>query len=128
MQRPVKWIVAIARCVHNHLLWFVIGSYALAAVLPQPGLRLRDWSLGDLALGELHVKLSSSALLLAALLLIAGLGARFEQLRGMARRPLPLLVGLMGNLLVPLVFVLCIALILRLWPDRLEAQNCLLGL
>jgi BASS family bile acid:Na+ symporter len=121
-------IGAASRYVQDHLLWFVVGSYALAAVSPRPGLWLRDVSFGDVAVAGESARLSLSALLLASLLLIAGLGARFEQVRGVARHPLPLAVGLAGNIVVPIVFVLVVAPLLRIWPDRGEAQNLILGL
>ena len=35
-------ITAAARFVHGHLLWFLIGSYVVAALCPGPGLWLRD--------------------------------------------------------------------------------------
>jgi BASS family bile acid:Na+ symporter len=119
---------AAARFVQDHLLWFVVGSYALAAVLPRPGLWLREVSFGDVAIAGESAKLSLSAILLASLLLLAGLGVRFEQLRALARRPLLLGAGLAGNIAVPIAFAFLIAPMLRFWPDRGEAQNLILGL
>jgi bile acid:Na+ symporter, BASS family len=121
-------IARVARYVQSHLLWFVIGSYVLAALLPRPGLRLRSYGFGDVSAWGEPVQLTASAALLASLLFIAGLCARFEQMRGLVRRPLPFVVGLMGNLFVPLAILLFVSISLRLWPDRVEAHNCLLGL
>ena len=51
-------IAAAARFVHGRLLWLLIGAYAVAALWPGPGLRLRDASLGTVTLAGPGVRLS----------------------------------------------------------------------
>src|SRR5262249_20683797 len=121
-------ITAAARFVHGRLLWFLVGSYALAALWPGPGLRLRDASLGTVTLAGQGVRLSPTATLLAFLLFNAGLGIRLDRAQEVLRRPLLLGTGLAANLVVPLAFTAGAALILRWWPDPEEFQNLLVGL
>src|SRR5262249_6735197 len=97
-------IAAAARFAHGHLLWFLVGVYALAALWPSPGLRLRDASLGTLTLGGQAVRFSLPAVLLVFLLFNAGLGVRLDRAREVLRRPLLLGTGLAANLVVPLAF------------------------
>jgi BASS family bile acid:Na+ symporter len=62
--------------LHEHLLWLLLGSYAVAAVWPGPGLKARGVSVGEVALFHEQVNLSLPVLTLASLLLNAGLGVQ----------------------------------------------------
>src|SRR5262245_257113 len=121
-------IAAAARFVHRRLLWLLAGSYAAAALWPGPGLRLRDASLGAVTFAGESVRLSAPAVLLAFLLLNAGLGVRLDRARDVLRRPLLLGTGLVANLALPVAFTGALALMLRWWPDPEEYQNLLVGL
>jgi bile acid:Na+ symporter, BASS family len=109
-----------AHLVHRHFLGLLLGSYALAAVFPGPGLWLREVRLAG--------GLSLPTLLLALLLFNAGLGIRAGRLRGLLRWPWVLLAGLAANLAVPLLFILGASQALRLWHNADEVQNILVGL
>ena len=74
------------------------------------------------------MRLSLPALMLALLLLNAGLGVHANRLRGLVRKPLPLAAGLLGNLFVPVLFVLAVSQVMRLWHNNDEVQNILVGL
>ena len=71
----------LSHFVHKHLLWLMIGSYAIAACAPSIGLAIRDVSVGEVALFGQTMRLSLSMLMLASLLLNAGLGVRWGQIR-----------------------------------------------
>jgi hypothetical protein len=45
-------ITAADRFAHGRLLCLLIGSYAIAALWPGPGLRMRDASLGTVTLAR----------------------------------------------------------------------------
>src|SRR5690242_10446615 len=80
--------------LHRNFIWFLLGSYVAAAVVPQAGLAIRRVSLGHVhLLGE-----QMPMLLLALLLLNAGLGVKMGQLRHLLRQPWRLLAGLAANL------------------------------
>jgi len=99
--------------------------YALAALLPGPGVAVRRWHLpAPGAGGELTV----SAVLLAAMLFNAGLGVRPADLRGVVRRPGRVVAGVLGNALLPLLLLPVLALLLRPWGDPAETEALLVGL
>src|SRR6185437_15928139 len=102
--------------------------YAAAAFVPGPGLALRAASAGALHLGPASLDLSVPACLLALLLFNASLSVDFSNLRGLARRPRMLLGGLAVNTLLPLSFVLLVALLFARWEDPDELQGLLVGL
>ena len=117
-----------AHVLHERLLWLLLGSYAVAALWPAPGLRARALSLGEVTLGHGPLRLTLPVLLLAVLLFNAGLGVPLERLRGLARRPGPLLAGLAANLLIPIAYILGVSLVMRPWHNPDEVQNILVGL
>lgn len=121
-------IAAAARFVRRHLLWLLIGSYALATLWPGPGLRLRDTALGTVALAGQQVRLSPSMFLLAFLLLNAGLAVRLDQAKSVFRQPLLLGSGLVANLVLPVLVTAALALGLAWWPNTEEYRNLLAGL
>ncbi|MDB5306182.1 MAG: putative Na+-dependent transporter, partial [Gemmataceae bacterium] len=121
-------IPAAARFVHGHLGWLLIGSYAVAALWPDPGLWLRSVSLGRPAPAGENVDLSLPGILLGFLMLNAGLGVRLGQAKGVLGRPLLLGTGLAANLVVPLAFTAGVALVFCWWPDAEEYRNLLVGL
>jgi BASS family bile acid:Na+ symporter len=121
----VAWL---AHALHGRLLWFLVGSYALAALLPAPGLWLKQVSLPHFDLLPGGSWLTLPAALLALLLFNAGLGIDATQVGRVVRGPWILLVGLVANLTVPLVFLLGVTPLLRLWHDTEEAQAVLAGM
>src|SRR4051794_12802009 len=112
----------------KNLLWLLLGSYALAAAWPGPGLKARGVSVGQVDFFHEQVNLSLPVLTLASLLLNAGLGVRVAQLRGLARRPSALLAGLAANLLVPIAYILGVSLVMDGWHKPGEVRNVVGGL
>ena len=117
----------LSHFLHKNLLWLLLGSYAVAAAWPEPGLKARSVSVGEVALFHERVNLSLPVLTLAALLLNAGLGVQVSQLRGL-RRPVTLLAGLAANLLIPVSYILGVSLVMDAWHNPDEVQNILVGL
>jgi BASS family bile acid:Na+ symporter len=126
MEVPGKWWERFVKSVHQHFLWLLIGIYVLAAVVPAPGLWLRSVNLTVFAPSVPHVSLSSA--LLALLLFNAGLGVRLDRLWGIVRRPGVLLVGVLANLVPPVVCILVFATALRTWHSPEEMSAILIGL
>ncbi|MGP0068872.1 MAG: bile acid:sodium symporter family protein [Isosphaeraceae bacterium] len=118
----------LSHFVHKHLLGLMIGSYAVAACLPAPGLWIRDVSAGEIALLGSKLRISLSMLMLAALLLNAGLGVQVERIRAMLRRPGLLGAGLAANLLIPIAFIFVVSRAMAGWHNADEIQNILVGL
>jgi BASS family bile acid:Na+ symporter len=119
---------AISHFVHHYFIWLLLGSYAVAAVLPGLGLAIRGISFGEVSvLGE-KTTLSLPVLMLALLLLNAGLGVQTKELRNLLSHPMALLAGLTANLFVPIGFIFVLAQTMRLWHNPDEVQNILVGL
>jgi bile acid:Na+ symporter, BASS family len=118
----------LSHLVHTHLLWLMIGSYAIAATAPAVGLWIRDVSVGEVALFGSKMRVSLSMLMLAALLLNAGLGVQWEKIREMLRSPRLLGAGLLANLLIPIAFILVVSRAMVGWHNADEIQNILVGL
>jgi BASS family bile acid:Na+ symporter len=128
MDGTERAVARLAHALHARLLWLLIGSYALAALLPDPGLWFRQLSLANLAVLPDGAGLTLPAALLALLLFNAGLGIDAAQVGRVMRGPRVLLAGLAANLAVPLLFLLGVAPLLGLWHDPDEAQSILAGL
>jgi BASS family bile acid:Na+ symporter len=119
---------AAFRFLHEHFFALLIGSYAFAAAWPGPGMALRGVGLGHVRLGAESMPLTLPTLLLGMLLLNAGLGVRAAEMKGLLRRPVPLVVGLVANLAIPIVFIAVVAQSLDSWHNPEEVQVILVGL
>jgi BASS family bile acid:Na+ symporter len=87
--------------MHEHFLWLLVGCYLLAAVVPGPGLMLRQFSWGHSDSGEITVPV----LLLTLLLFCAAAVVRWEQVWHLMERPGILVIALIATWLVPCMFV-----------------------
>ncbi len=125
MSGHTGFIARVHGFVHRHFLWFLVGSYLLAAFWPSPGAALRQTTLFEAGPG---IVISLPILLLAALLFNAGLAADVADLAGVIRGPWALLAGLAATVAVPLAFVVLLGVGLGWWHDPVEAQCLLLGL
>src|SRR5262245_11198144 len=121
-------IAADAQYIHGRLLWLLVGSYSVAALWPQPGLRLRDATLGTVTLAGERFRLSPVAILLAFLLFNGGLGIRLDQAKEVVRRPVLLGIGLVANIALPVAVTAALALGLAWWPDTEEYRDLIVGL
>lgn len=128
MERVRNFADAASRFLDRYFLVLLLVGYVLAAVLPGLGLRMRRMSVGDVAVAGDQVTLSLPFLMLAFLLLNAGLATETSALRNTIRRPWLLVLGLLANLAVPLVFILVIAGCMHGWPEVEETQTILMGL
>jgi BASS family bile acid:Na+ symporter len=67
-------------------------------------------------------------LMLGGLLVVAGLGARFDALMRVVRRPVLVIAGIAANTVYPILFTALAAALLLVWPEWDEAQSILVGL
>lgn len=121
-------LITVEHFLQQHFLAFLIGSYALAAVFPGPGLWMRQVTFGDFDLFQEATRITLPELMLALLLLNAGLGVRTARLRHLLRSPGALVAGLVANLAVPIAFIFAVTQGMRLWHNPDEVQNILVGL
>ena len=118
----------LAHLLHRHLLPLMVACYALAATYPAWGLRIKDARLVEVSIAGRPEAIRPTALMLAFLLFNAGLRIRGDRVRQIARRPGPLVAGVVANLAVPLAYLLLILPILRSWHNPDEAATALIGL
>jgi BASS family bile acid:Na+ symporter len=123
-----KTVTFLSSFMDRHFLWLLLGGYAAAAVAPGPGLWIRDVSFGKVSLFQQETRITLPMLMLALLLLNAGLGIPASQLKGLPRIWLVLLVGLVANLLIPVAFIFGTTPVIGLWLDPDEVQSILVGL
>jgi BASS family bile acid:Na+ symporter len=114
--------------LHRNFIWFLMGSYVVAAVAPRAGLAIKNVSLRQFRLFGEHVHISLPMLLLALLLLNAGLGVQAERLRHLLWRPWSLIAGLAANLFIPVAYIFAVSLTMRRWHNPEEVQHILVGL
>ncbi len=114
--------------IHRNFLRLLVSAYVVAAILPQPGLWLRDISFCRLEVFGEAIGLTMPLSLLAFLLFNAGLGVHVSKVCSLLKRPQLLMAGLAANVLIPTLFIIGSGPFLGLWPDADEAQTILLGL
>jgi len=128
METRNSTFLVLSRFLHHHLLWFLVGAYALAAVYPTVGLWMRTISFGDLSFFHATLPVSLLLLLLAMLMFNAGVGVKAAHLKSLLRKKSMLFAGLTANLVIPMAYIFIITLVLRLWYEPDEAQHILVGL
>jgi BASS family bile acid:Na+ symporter len=122
------WIDRLAHFAHDNLLWLLLLSYVVAALLPAAGLYLRGVTVARASCAGQTAPITLPMTLLALLLFNAGLGVQVEHLKKLAAAPGILLAGLAANLLLPLLYILAVSWGLRNWHDGDGLQQLLLGL
>jgi bile acid:Na+ symporter, BASS family len=121
-------VTYISRTVQRNLIWLLIACYAIATVAPALGLWIRDTVFGEITLFHDTSRISLLMIMLAFLLFNAGLGLHADQLRGLLRSKVVLVMGLSANLLIPIAFIVITMQVLRSWHNPAETQNILIGL
>lgn len=97
-------VTRAAQFVHRQILWLLIGCYALAAILPGPGISIRAWQWSSTDVAKTSI---ASLLLLAVMLFVAAMLTDLKQLRVLSHHPFVLLAALAAVWIGPalLVFV-----------------------
>jgi bile acid:Na+ symporter, BASS family len=129
MENQSSIFLRLSHLMHRRFLWFLVGAYAVAAVMPLPGLWIRDAALGDVTIFGTHIHVSLLLVLLGTLMFNAGLGVKTAHLRALLNNAGLLTAGLTANLLVPVLYIFAImTLMIRYWHNPEEAQHILVGL
>jgi bile acid:Na+ symporter, BASS family len=129
MENRKLTFLGLSQFVHHHLLWFLISAYAIAAVFPAAGLRIRNLTFGDIPIFQITIHVSLLLLLLATLMFNAGLGVKTSHLKSLMQKKIGvLLAGLTANLAIPMIYIFGVTLVMRLWYEPDEAQHILVGL
>jgi BASS family bile acid:Na+ symporter len=128
MDREKSYFGRISRLIHQRFLLLLLTAYVAAAIAPCVGVAARGVTLGTIVVMGERVAMTLPMLLLATLLLNAGLSAEVSELAGVVKRPHLVLAGLAINLLVPLGFIALLFQTIRFWHNPEETQNLLVGL
>lgn len=121
-------LAGVFHFIHRYFLWLLIGSYVFAGLLPTWGLSIRNVTFGHMTLWGETTRISLPMVMLAFLLLNAGLGIETGGLSKLVRGPRVLLAGLAANLLVPLAFIFAVSVMMRVWHKPEQVQTILVGL
>src|SRR5689334_15912572 len=121
-------LLSFSHLIHRHLLWFLIGAYLIAMVMPIPGLWIRRVSFGEISFLSQKTSISLLMIMLAILMFNAGLGLKFSDLKSLVQKKYLLLAGLAANLLIPIVYIYGMTIPMRLWYEPFEVQYILVGL
>ncbi len=121
-------IQRITNFVHHNFLLILLATYLLSALLPGPGLFLRDLSFGKIVAGGETINVTPSLLMLAFLLLNAGLGVRVQEMKNIATKPWLVGSGFLTNAFLPILLVYFVSVVLSGWHNHDETQNLLTGL
>ena len=121
-------VLVLSQFLHHHLLWFLIGAYAIAVVSPTFGLWIRNMSFGEILIFHEHTHVSLLLVMLATLMFNAGVGLKTEHLQAVMQRKFALFAGLAANVAIPMAYIFAVTLVMRLWYEPDEAQHILVGL
>jgi BASS family bile acid:Na+ symporter len=101
---------------HRHLLVLLLAANFIAIPLPTLGIWIRHVNFGAVSvLGHTPTAITLPMLMLACLLFNAGIAAKARELRHLIKAPLPLVLGVCANLLVPVVFIVVLVFSLQSW-------------
>jgi BASS family bile acid:Na+ symporter len=106
----------------------LLAAYVIAAFWPGPGLWLKDVTIGEVALFGQNTPVTLPMLLLALMLLNAGLGVQISRPRELLQTSRLVAAGLAANLLVPLALIFVVAHVMSGWSEPDETQALLVGL
>src|SRR5262245_61741420 len=123
-----RLVTIMSHWLHAHFLWFLLGSYVVAALWPAFGLWVRDVCLAEVGFAGERSRVTLPMLMLALLLINAGLGVKASRLRNLLESAPLLGAGLLANLLIPIAFILGVSQVMRAWHEPEEVQRILVGL
>lgn len=105
MDNHTRMFIGLSQFVQHHLLWFLIGAYALAAVFPNFGLWIRKTAFGDMTIWHEQTHVSLLVLMLALLMFNAGLGVKMSHLQAVLHKKRVVLAGLTANMVIPMAYI-----------------------
>jgi BASS family bile acid:Na+ symporter len=127
-QKPPPLFTSLSHFIHQRFIWLLLGAYVAAALWPGWGLWMRDASLGEVTIMQEKILIKLPLLMLALLLLNAGLGVRLSELRHLSQSLVMLSAGVIAKLLIPSAFIVGVSEAMELWHNPDEVQNILVGL
>jgi BASS family bile acid:Na+ symporter len=121
-------LASCSHVVHRYFIWYLISAYVFAAIWPTFGRWIRAVSFVEIGLFRDKTVITLPMVMLALLLMNAGLWVQTSRLKQLRRGSLVLLIGLGANLAVPIAYTFGATKTLRLWHDPATSQIILVGL
>ena len=121
-------LLTTVKFVHHHLLGFLIGAYASAALYPAFGLWIRNTSFNGHHVDHRQAGVSLPMVMLAALMFNAGLGVKPAHLKAVIHKKAMLVTALVANMAIPMAYIAVVTLVMRFWHNPQETQHILVGL
>jgi bile acid:Na+ symporter, BASS family len=122
-------ITTLAHWLHHHFFKLLIAVHLLGLFVPTLGQQMRAVSFGKLYWFDgSFLEMTLPVVMLSLLLFNAGIAIKASELLQLFKKPLMLGLGLLANLLIPLVFGWALSTIGIFWPNHGEIQNLLVGL
>lgn len=113
--------------LHENLLLLIFAAYLCAIFAPGPGAWMTGLTFASTQIFGQPLVFSTPTLLLASFLFNAGLGAKPTDVVNLRRHFRPLVAGVLGNTLVPLLFVSLLSAFLRFAPDPAQIKYIVAG-
>lgn len=98
--------------LHRRFIFLLFAAYVLAAIIPSPGLWLKDLDWGTLP--GVGGSITTSLLMLGILLFNAGFAVKTEHLQALKRRPSLSFIGIIGKSFLALFWVMLLLLALSM--------------
>jgi BASS family bile acid:Na+ symporter len=127
-RKPLSLITALSHLIQQRFIWLLLSAYIVAALWPGWGLWMRDVSLGKVTIMQEKILIKLPLLMLAFLLLNAGLGVRLSELKHLSQSLVMLSAGVIAKLVIPIAFIVGLSEAMELWHNPDEVQNILVGL
>ena len=115
------------KIIHHNILLLVICSYILATITPATGYWIKNYSFGSIKIHENLINFTLPAIMLAVLLFNAGLCIKLHDLRSISKYNKALFIGIIGNTIIPLVYLIMLSFIFRYLNDQAKAHDILVG-
>jgi len=115
--------------LHKYFLWLLLLGYAMAVIAPGTGLFLHDLSISRITISQSNfLNITPSLMMLALLLLNAGLGIKVQEIKNLWSQPRLAIIGFFINSIVPVLLIFLFRTTLGHWHNQDELQNLLTGL
>lgn len=121
---------SLGQFIHSHLLKLLIFIYLLSVLAPNVGVAMKDYEFAKLKWnGTDDLTITLPMIMLSILLLNAGLSVKLLDLKKVFHTPVPLFIGLVSNVMIPLLFTITFSYIGDYFYHNSDGvQNVLVGL
>ena len=113
--------------LHENLLLLIFGAYFCAIFTPGPGAWMAALTFAKTQIFGQPLVFSLPTLLLACFLFNAGIGTKPADVIRLGHHIWPLIAGVIGNALVPLMFVTSLSIISSIAPDPAQIKYIVVG-